>query len=159
MSFSRAVAKDKTFWILIVFPVVIMLNWGLVIIPLVLLLLFLFVWPYLEDFVDVLRVIKNLLFSLSSKKKVVENSNESLKEFASDFVISIIGGVVGFALTLALLLMLMPIGMEFGFKNFNEPLLSYLVIYYLLVLSFEMNKHYDEFKKVRDTKNKTISRN
>jgi hypothetical protein len=144
MNFVKAVLKDKVSWLLmIIFFVSIItakLSNGLfILLPLIVFLLFIFVWPYIEPVIPIIRTIKNMLV----KKKVVENKNETtIKDVALGLELSFFRGVLDFVALLFILISLLIISASFIGENFDSHLFyTQTFLYFMGVFIYMISRH------------------
>ena len=120
---------------MVIFPILVKFNLLFAFIPAILLLIFVLLWPYIQLTVFVLRMIKNTIVNSYKlfRGKAVEGAEEiPLKGFLIKLNISFLRGVIDFIGLFLILVSLIACGGAFAFKQFNESLFSFYIVFYSL---------------------------
>jgi hypothetical protein len=151
MSFVNAVLRDKAFWLLIATfiasTISAYLTKGLfVLVPLVVLLLAIFVWPYIELAISIIRTVKNMVYAIV-KKNTVENKDDSIKDIVIDMELSFFRMILDSFAFLLIMISLIVINFSFIWKDFDSQFFYEMtLLYFFAVFIYMLGKHVKELK-------------
>jgi len=152
MNFVKAVLKDKMLWFLIIIFIVSLISTKLtsgqfIIIPVIVFLIIIFVWPYIELTISFLKIIKNAIYRFV-KKKPVKTTDASIREIILDLGVSFFRSALDIIALFFILVSIIIMGVPFFEESFDyELLLASFVFYFFAVIIYMIGRHFEEFSK------------
>jgi hypothetical protein len=152
MSFVNNFVKDKAFWLLIaIFILSLALakitNGFFVLLPLFIFLLVIFLWDYISLAISILKIVKNVIYSIVKNKPVQKKEGNSIGDVIVNMEISFFKPFFDIGAMFLIFSSLIVLGMAFlnGQTNYDELLFA-TILYFFGIFIYMVGKHMKDIK-------------